>query len=47
MVELTCPWCEAQLGVKWEAEQQEQSCPECLTSWAYELAEEREMATAA
>lgn len=47
MVELDCPWCEAKLKVEWSARDEEQTCPECLTSWAYEMTEERELAHAA
>ncbi|MDQ3937579.1 MAG: hypothetical protein M3253_02745 [Chloroflexota bacterium] len=35
MVELSCPWCEASLVVETELEV-ERTCPECLTTWAYE-----------
>jgi len=37
MIDLSCPWCEAQLGVPLEVEADEQTCPECLTTWTYEL----------
>jgi hypothetical protein len=47
VVEMSCPWCEAPLGVEFDAEQQEQSCPECLTSWSYEIVDQPEVALAA
>jgi uncharacterized protein YbaR (Trm112 family) len=34
MIDLCCPWCEAQLAVETE-QVDEQVCPDCLTSWRY------------
>jgi Zn-finger nucleic acid-binding protein len=36
MAETSCPWCEAELLVGPDVEAEEQTCPECLTSWSYE-----------
>ena len=47
MVETTCPWCEAELLLAHDVQVQEQTCPECLTTWAYETASETDMALAA
>lgn len=47
MVEMTCPWCEQTLAVAGEPLATEETCPQCLTTWAYEIAEEREAAIAA
>lgn len=33
MVKIECPWCEEELSLPPVAEQDEQSCPCCLTSW--------------
>jgi hypothetical protein len=35
MVQIACPWCEAQLPLGGEEQADEQSCPDCLTSWRY------------
>jgi sarcosine oxidase delta subunit len=45
MVEITCPWCEQELSVEFEAESAGQTCPHCLTSWTFE--ESAELALAA
>jgi len=34
MNDTTCPWCEAELVLRVVGE--EQSCPECGTTWSYE-----------
>jgi hypothetical protein len=36
--DMTCPWCEADLVLRVVAD--EQSCPECGTTWSYEEDEE-------
>jgi len=36
MVDIKCPWCEAELLAAVDAQAEEQTCPECLTSWSYE-----------
>lgn len=36
MVEINCPWCEAKLQCNFTDETEVQTCPECLTAWAYE-----------
>jgi len=46
MVRVECPWCEEELSLPAPAEQDEQSCPNCLTSWSY-LSVEPELAQAA
>lgn len=38
MNDITCPWCETRLDGYGEGED-EQQCPECLTTWFYEEAE--------
>jgi hypothetical protein len=45
MNDMSCPWCEAQLELAPESAD-EQQCPDCLTTWTYEL-EEEELALAA
>jgi predicted RNA-binding Zn-ribbon protein involved in translation (DUF1610 family) len=40
-----CPWCEAQIEPELDAVAQ--TCPECLTTWAYEEVRESELALAA
>jgi hypothetical protein len=40
MFDLSCPWCETDLGVTLEVEGEEQTCPECLTTWSYEQSTE-------
>jgi len=42
---MNCPWCETELELAPEPVE-EQQCPECLTSWRFELQEE-ELALAA
>lgn len=37
MVEVSCPWCKAPLALSLAEQDQEQSCPECLTTWTYEV----------
>lgn len=32
--EITCPWCEMKVVLPMHDD--EQTCPECLTSWSYE-----------
>jgi hypothetical protein len=34
MNDTTCPWCEAELVLRVVGD--EQSCPECGTTWSYE-----------
>jgi predicted RNA-binding Zn-ribbon protein involved in translation (DUF1610 family) len=34
MNEMSCPWCEADIVLRVVAD--EQSCPECGTTWTYE-----------
>ena len=41
----TCPWCEADLVLRRTAD--EQTCPECGTTWSYEEEREEEFALAA
>ena len=36
MFNLSCPWCETDLPTTLEVEVEEQTCPECQTSWTYE-----------
>lgn len=36
MFNLSCPWCETDLATTFEVEVEEQTCPECQTSWTYE-----------
>lgn len=36
MFDLSCPWCETELRAPLDVEAEEQTCPECLTSWTYE-----------
>ena len=40
MVDVSCPWCEEELGVPLDVQANEQTCPECLTTWSYEQAAE-------
>ena len=47
MVEMTCLWCEAALRVEFSQVDDEQTCPECLSSWSYEDAPEVAWAVAA
>jgi ribosomal protein L37AE/L43A len=44
MNDTTCPWCETDLVLRLAAD--EQTCPECGTTWSYEEQEE-ELALAA
>ena len=47
MTYITCPWCELELALVVTDEQQ--TCPECRTTWSYEAdgAAELELAPAA
>ena len=49
MIEQCCPWCEATLRVDPAAiaRDDEQTCPECLTTWVLEDESELELALAA
>jgi hypothetical protein len=49
MVEQACPWCEAALRVELRVvtDGEAQTCPECLTTWAYEDEPVYELALAA
>lgn len=47
MVQLSCPWCEEVFEARFDADAAQQTCPECLTTWSYEAAEESEFALAA
>jgi hypothetical protein len=47
MVDVSCPWCEATLSVEFDAQPEGQTCPECLTSWAYEATDPAEVPLAA
>ena len=42
---MSCPWCEVALELP--VEQEEHQCPECLTTWRYEVEREAEFALAA
>ena len=46
MGDTTCPWCEAGIELPAAESVDEQRCPECLTTWSYEL-EQEELALAA
>lgn len=46
MKDMTCPWCEVSLELTVDQDD-EQQCPECLTSWRYEDEREAEFALAA
>ena len=41
----TCPWCETNLVLRLTAD--EQTCPECGTTWSYEEEQEEELELAA
>jgi ribosomal protein L37AE/L43A len=43
--DITCPWCEAELVLRVATD--EQSCPECGTTWSYEDEDVEELALAA
>ena len=46
MTSITCPWCELELVLA--VTDDEQTCPECLTTWSYESDEAQgELALAA
>jgi Zn-finger nucleic acid-binding protein len=45
MNDLSCPWCEGTLEMAPESVDGQQ-CPDCLTTWTYEV-EEEELALAA
>ena len=44
MVEVRCPWCEAELPMALEIEADSGSCSECLTTWRYEETAETALA---
>jgi Zn-finger nucleic acid-binding protein len=46
MNDMSCPWCEVPLELTVD-QNEEQQCPECLTSWRYEDRYEAELALAA
>lgn len=46
MNDMTCPWCEVALELPVE-QADEHQCPECLTTWRYEVEPEAEFALAA
>ena len=39
MNDTNCPWCECSLEIAAADEADEQTCPECNTTWAYEDAQ--------
>lgn len=45
MNDVTCPWCETDLVLRVVGD--EQTCPECGTTWSYEDDEAGELALAA
>lgn len=49
MLEQTCPWCEAKIKVELRVltGDEAQTCPECLTTWAFEDEPVYELALAA
>jgi hypothetical protein len=46
LVSIQCPWCEEELALPPFADESQQTCPSCLTTWAY-VTEEAELAEAA
>ena len=46
MNDMTCPWCEVALELSMEGNE-DQQCPECMTSWRYEDEPVSELAQAA
>ena len=40
MVDVECPWCEAQLAMDARQVEEGGTCPECLTAWRYEIDDE-------
>jgi len=45
VVDDSCPWCEADIELALDAAGQ--TCPECLTGWAYEEGAQPDLALAA
>lgn len=41
MTGITCPWCELEFALA--VTNDEQTCPECLTTWSYEAEGEAEV----
>jgi Zn-finger nucleic acid-binding protein len=36
VVQASCPWCEVELPASYADAANEQTCPECRTTWLYE-----------
>lgn len=47
MTDVACPWCEEPVEVSPEDACEEQTCPACCSTWAYEALEGTELPLAA